>query len=144
MAKTNNKHLPFSVLLQSTTRPLPPQVGPWDPYQVDGLMLDKIQRVVKSQRLVSTVSLVSCVPVGCNFLNFFSQRRADTTTVDTPLSPHCLQVCGHIHEIFSSCLHCSICLVIVRQLWGLLTYFTVINCRFSSFLCTYFCNTQLL
>ena len=47
-------------------------------------------------------------------------------------------MCLEIHEIFSSRLHRPIRPVIVGPFSKSFTYFTVINCRFSSFLCTYF------
>ena len=63
----------------------------------------------------------------------FSRRREATATVGTSLSPHCLRVCLEIHEIFSCRLHRPIRAVIVGPFSQSFTYFTVINCRFSSF-----------
>ena len=60
------------------------------------------------------------------FRTYFSRRRADTVTVGTSLSPHCLRVCGEMYIVLSSRLHCSLQQVIVGPLWGSITCFTVI------------------
>ena len=52
------------------------------------------------------------------FRTYFSRRRADTVTVGTSLSPHCLRVCGAMNTVSSSRLHHSLQLVIVSPLWG--------------------------
>ena len=73
----------------------------------------------------------------------FGRRRAPTQTLDTSLSPHCLNVSTEIYEISTNGLHRPIRQVIVSPLWGSITCFTVINCRFSSFLCTNFFHFSL-
>ena len=62
----------------------------------------------------------------------FSRRRAPKVTVGTALSPHCLRVCSKPSGIFSICLHRFFQPVIVGQLCGSLTYFTVTIVHFSS------------
>ena len=64
---------------------------------------------------------------------FFSRRSADTATVDTPLSPHCLRVCSEIYETASGCLHCPIRPVIVGPFLYSFAHFTVLNAVFRRF-----------
>ena len=59
------------------------------------------------------------------------------------MSLHCLNVLTEICDTSSSRLHRPIRPVIVGPFSKSFTYFTVINCRFSSFLCTYFFHFSL-
>ena len=73
------------------------------------------------------------------FRTYFSRRRAGTVTVGASLSLHWLRVCGEIHIVLSSRLHCLLQPVVVSPLWGgSFTYLTLIFQRFSSSLCAYF------
>ena len=73
------------------------------------------------------------------FRTYFSRRRADAVTVGSSLLPHCLKVCGEMHTVLSSRLHCLLQPVVVSPLWGgSFTYLTLIFQRFSSSLCAYF------